>query len=141
MLWDIQSQKFCIKNTMNLFSGIAQYLIRIKIKKNLNFDFILRPHIDSKNWFICIEIQIFCPKIHRDYHKTFYHITDSNVPIKEPLNSNEDFLDTIINIVHEDIQSLQDEIIDLDIIWGGCTIGFGSDDLKKQCIDKLSIYH
>ncbi len=110
-------------------------------KKNLNFDFILRPHIDSKNWFICIEIQIFCPKIHRDYHKTFYHITDSNVPIKEPLNSNEDFLDTIINIVHEDIQSLQDEIIDLDIIWGGCTIGFGSDDLKKQCIDKLSIYH
>lgn len=74
------------------------------------------------------------------YFPVFLHLY-RNVPIKEPLNSNEDFLDTIINIVHKDIQSLQDEIIDLDIIWGGCTIGFGSDDLKKQCIDKLSIYH
>lgn len=78
-------------------------------------DFIIRPALDLKNWYIYTDIQIYNINDKTDYHETSYYITDSNTPL---IKDNEGYkplpkeiiLNTIVNIIDNDIMKLEIKI-------------------------------
>ena len=83
-------------------------------------DFIIRPALDSKNWYICTDIQIYNINDKTDYHETFYYITNSDIPLIKKDNghipiSKEILLNTIIEIIYKNIINLEIRIFNRNL--------------------------